>query len=182
MKPENAMNRFKGAGFYPLNRKAIEHCILTTEKKNNQEYTKIDSSTSIASSEVVTLNSPLNDLKKAILQTFSPTPSVNTVSATENSKKKRKRVQSKSGEVLTNKTVLERLVVEERDRKKKFSQANIEKETDNVKVDFKEIKQGSWVEVQYQTKSQSSKFIGQVIEINEFYHRKYLTKSPFGDY
>ncbi|GFY77616.1 hypothetical protein TNIN_235111 [Trichonephila inaurata madagascariensis] len=36
--------------------------------------------------------------------------------------------------------------------------------------------------VEYWSRSQSSKFIGQVIEINEFYHRKYLTKSPLGDY
>ncbi|GFY46864.1 hypothetical protein TNIN_172901 [Trichonephila inaurata madagascariensis] len=36
--------------------------------------------------------------------------------------------------------------------------------------------------VEYWSRSQSSKFTGQVIEINEFYHRKYLTKSPLGDY
>ncbi|GFV67687.1 hypothetical protein TNCV_4623671 [Trichonephila clavipes] len=36
--------------------------------------------------------------------------------------------------------------------------------------------------VEYWSRSQSSKFIGQVIEINEFYHRKYLTKLPLGDY
>ncbi|GFY46356.1 uncharacterized protein TNIN_121451 [Trichonephila inaurata madagascariensis] len=35
---------------------------------------------------------------------------------------------------------------------------------------------------EYWSRSQSSKFIRQVKEINEFYHRKYLTKSPLGDY
>ncbi|GBM86493.1 hypothetical protein AVEN_241135-1 [Araneus ventricosus] len=100
-------------------------------KENNQEYTKTDSSTSIASSEAVSLDSLLKDLKKAILQTLSPTPSVNTVLAIENSKEKRKRVQSKLCEVLTDETVLGRLTVEERDRKKKFSQANIEKDLKN---------------------------------------------------
>ncbi|GFY79556.1 hypothetical protein TNIN_499271 [Trichonephila inaurata madagascariensis] len=36
--------------------------------------------------------------------------------------------------------------------------------------------------VEYCSRSQSSKFIEPVIEFNEFYPRKYLTKSPLGDY
>ncbi|GFV13607.1 uncharacterized protein TNCV_68101 [Trichonephila clavipes] len=77
-----------------------------------------------------------------------------------NLKIKRKRAQSKTGEILTKENVLERLAAEERDLKNKFNQ----------------------IEVEYRSRSQSSKFIGQVIDINEFYHIKYLTKSPLGDY
>ncbi|GFY53980.1 uncharacterized protein TNIN_335011 [Trichonephila inaurata madagascariensis] len=47
---------------------------------------------------------------------------------------------------------------------------------------FKEVKQGSWIEVEYRSRSQSSKFIGQVIDINEFHHIEYPTNSPLGDY
>ncbi|PRD34874.1 UNVERIFIED_CONTAM: hypothetical protein NCL1_13314 [Trichonephila clavipes] len=38
MKPEIAVNGFKGSGLYPLNRKAIQHRILITDMGNNQEH------------------------------------------------------------------------------------------------------------------------------------------------
>ncbi|GFY49531.1 uncharacterized protein TNIN_283351 [Trichonephila inaurata madagascariensis] len=93
----------------------------------------------------------------------------------------KKRAQSKTGEVLTKENVLERLAAEESHLKNKFNQVNIKKDLKNTES-FKEVKQGSWIEVEYQSRSQSSKFIGQVIDIKEFYHLKYLTKSPLGDY
>ncbi|PRD36165.1 UNVERIFIED_CONTAM: hypothetical protein NCL1_09461 [Trichonephila clavipes] len=37
-KPENAVHVFKGSGVYPLNRKAIQHQILITDKGNNPEH------------------------------------------------------------------------------------------------------------------------------------------------
>ncbi|GFY57139.1 uncharacterized protein TNIN_268001 [Trichonephila inaurata madagascariensis] len=92
----------------------------------------------------VSLNSPLKDLKKPIIQTLSPTPSVNTILAIENSKRKRKRVQNKTGEVLTNENVLERLDAEESDHKNKFHQVNIKKDVKD-KESFK-VKLESWVE------------------------------------
>ncbi|GFT56165.1 hypothetical protein TNCV_591331 [Trichonephila clavipes] len=77
---------------------------ISLEKGNNQEHSTTDPSTTIASSEAhtVSLNSPLKDLKRAIIQTLPPTPSANTFLAIENSKRKGKCVQSKTGEVLTN--------------------------------------------------------------------------------
>ena len=60
---------------------------------------------------------------------------------------------------------MEKLGIQESDHKKKFSQANVEKGIKNAE-DFKEIKQGSWIEVKYQSRSQLPKFIGQVIETN----------------
>ncbi|GFY45443.1 hypothetical protein TNIN_234561 [Trichonephila inaurata madagascariensis] len=56
------------------------------------------------------------------MQTLSPTPSVKAILAIETSKRKQKRVQSKTGEVLINENVLERLAAEENDRKNKFHQ------------------------------------------------------------
>ncbi|GFU54727.1 uncharacterized protein TNCV_1037721 [Trichonephila clavipes] len=38
MKLENAVNRFKRSGLLPLNRKAIQHHFLITDKGNNQEH------------------------------------------------------------------------------------------------------------------------------------------------
>ena len=49
-------------------------------------------------------------------------------------------------------------------------------------ADIKEIKQGSCVKVEYKCKSQNSKFIRQVIDIDKFYQVKYLTKSKLGNY
>ncbi|GFY65980.1 hypothetical protein TNIN_233261 [Trichonephila inaurata madagascariensis] len=72
-----------------------------------------------------------------------------------------------------------RLAAEESDRKKKFSQVNIKKDVKNTES-FKEVKQGSRIEVEYRSRSQSSKFIGQMIDINEFCPIKYLIKSSLG--
>ncbi|GFY43641.1 hypothetical protein TNIN_231101 [Trichonephila inaurata madagascariensis] len=55
----------------------------------------------------------LKDLNKPIIQILSPTPYVKTILAIRDSKRKRKRVQSKTDEVLTNENVLERLAAEE---------------------------------------------------------------------
>ncbi|GFY59033.1 hypothetical protein TNIN_448621 [Trichonephila inaurata madagascariensis] len=77
------------------------------------------------------------------MQTLSPTPSVKTILAIENSKRKRKSVQSKTGEVLTNENVLERLAAEESDRKNKFHQVNIKKDVKDT--ESLRVKQGSWV-------------------------------------
>ncbi|GFY29278.1 hypothetical protein TNCV_4724061 [Trichonephila clavipes] len=78
------------------------------------------------------------------MQTLSPTPSVKTMLAIENSKRNRKRVQSKTGEVLTNENVLERLAAEESGRKNQFHQVNIKKDVKDTES-FR-VKQESWVE------------------------------------
>ncbi|GFV15552.1 hypothetical protein TNCV_4835781 [Trichonephila clavipes] len=70
--------------------------------------------------------------------------SVKSILAFEKSKRKRKRVQSKSGEILTNENVLERLTAEESDRKNEFHQVNMKKDVKDTES-FK-VKQGSWVE------------------------------------
>ncbi|GFW41347.1 uncharacterized protein TNCV_1003381 [Trichonephila clavipes] len=38
MKPENAVKGLERSGLYPLNRKAIQHRILITDKRNYQEH------------------------------------------------------------------------------------------------------------------------------------------------
>ncbi|GFY67841.1 uncharacterized protein TNIN_51171 [Trichonephila inaurata madagascariensis] len=121
------------------------------QKKNDSHWTKKAAVRGFekhielfrSSEDSVSLNSPLKDLKKPI-QTLSPTLSVKTILAIENSKRKRKRVQSMTGEVLTNENVLERLAAEESDSKNKFHQVNIKKDVKDTES-FK-VKQGSWVE------------------------------------
>ncbi|GFX97608.1 hypothetical protein TNCV_2841681 [Trichonephila clavipes] len=61
------------------------------------------------------------------------------VVAIENSKRKRKRVQSKTGEVLTNENALERLAAEESDRKNQFHQGNTKKDVKDTE-NFKKAK------------------------------------------
>ncbi|GFX20373.1 hypothetical protein TNCV_3487311 [Trichonephila clavipes] len=71
-------------------------------------------------------------------------PLVKTILAIENSKRKRKRVHNKTGEVLTNENVLESLAAEESDRENKFHQVNIKKDVKDTES-FK-VKQESWEE------------------------------------
>ncbi|GFX21827.1 hypothetical protein TNCV_2311061 [Trichonephila clavipes] len=96
MKLENAMNGLKESGLYALNRMDIQQRILITDNGNNQKHsTRTDSFTTIVSQSphTVSLNSPLRVLKKLIIYKLSSTPSEKTISAVENSKRKRKRVQ-----------------------------------------------------------------------------------------
>ena len=208
IKPQNAVSGFKGTGLYPLNKNAISHRILITEKIDQEQIPGSSTNKESTQESEFSLNSPLKDLKKAILHTLSPPPSANTVLAMANSTRKRKRVQNKCGEVLTTELVLERLAAEESDRKLKSEKLKVlkKKSIDETKINEKEgekkskkksaeilqkekkppemseIKQGSWVEVEYKCKRQNSKFIGQVIDNDEFYHVKYLTKSKIGNY
>ena len=119
IKPQNAVSGFKGTGLYPLNKNAISHRILITEKIDQEQIPGSSTNKESTQESEFSLNSPLKDLKKAILHTHSPPPSANTVLAMANSTRKRKRVQNKCGEVLTTELVLERLAAEESDRKLK---------------------------------------------------------------
>ncbi|GFW63089.1 uncharacterized protein TNCV_4454371 [Trichonephila clavipes] len=126
MKPENAVNGFKGLGLYPLNRKAIQHRIFITDKGNCEGP----------------LGPHFENENK--LESYKNHLSVKTISAIENSKRKRKKLQSKTGEVLTTENVWERLAAEESNRKNKFHQVNIKKDVKDTES-FK-VKQGPWVE------------------------------------
>ena len=114
----------------------------------------------------------------------------------QNSKKNRKRVQSKVGEVLTKETVAQRLLWDEQERQKKKrkgsqkSTLNITSKKQNVKKVSKQVevqaaevytadvKPGTWVAVEYAGKKSTLQFIGQVTEeVEDMYEVKFLTKS-----
>ncbi|XP_054724111.1 jerky protein homolog-like [Uloborus diversus] len=125
----NVIKGFKGSGIYPPNRKALAHkvtissefadtmqsdAISSTDVPSNSQ--NLSSSPSEKFTSKNTISSPYKDLKCAILSAISPKPSDLTTTCMSNLKRKRKRVQAKTGEVLTNKDVLERLKVESEKR------------------------------------------------------------------
>ena len=73
------------------------------------------------------IGSPRGILREAIFSAVAPTPSAETIAALENSKKKRKRVQASSGELLTCDEVVERLRIEEEERVAKKSKSRVSK-------------------------------------------------------
>ena len=80
-------------------------------------------------------------LHEAIVLAIAPTPSVETITAFENSKKKRKRVQASFGEVLACDEVIERLRIEEEKRDAKKSKSRVPKaKSVQVKLFNAEIK------------------------------------------
>lgn len=126
-----------------------------------------------------TITSPLKDLKNAILMTLSPPQSDMTRMAIENSKRKRKRVQAKTGEVLTHETVALHLLKEQEERvnkkmsgkskqkiKRSKKSAVCEQASQNrptVIIQGKPISLRNWVLVKYQGKKAITQYIGQVI-------------------
>lgn len=146
-----------------------------------------------------TVTSPLKDLKNAILMTLSPPQSDMTRMAIENSKRKRKRVQAKTGEVLTHETVALRLLKEQEERVNKKMSGKSKQKTKRAKksavceqasqnrptviIQGKSISLGNWVLVKYQGKKAITQYIGQVIgKDGKFLTIKYLVKSKIGDY
>lgn len=210
IRPENAIKGFKGSGLFPINKSEVEKKILFTGMTASDkslispsEEVRSEPSTSSANnnpegvdkpviSDDSILESPLKDLKRAILNTLSPPISDINKKAVENSKRKRKRIQAKIGEVLTEAAVVQRLEGENEDRiRKKTKKVPKTSESDvnltNTSVrdtnTLKTTSVGSWVLVNYQGKKSCKQFVGQIIEINEdLASVKYLTKSKFGDY
>lgn len=93
LKPEWVVGGFRASGLYPINPTAVVHRIV---EEAPEEKT--------------------NALQKAILDVVSPPRTSETDSAMQNSKAKRRRVQSKHGEVLTEKEALNRLLEEQKHR------------------------------------------------------------------
>ena len=75
-------------------------------------------------------DTPRKLMRKAVIEAVTPSPSEQTKAAMLNSKKKRKRVQARVGEVLTSDDVVERLRKEHVEREEKRSK-NEKKITSN---------------------------------------------------
>ena len=91
------INGFRKAGLWPFNQAAVsvEKCVAEADDIIVETEPGADT--------------PRKALRQAIINAIAPPPSKDTEKALENAKKKRKRVQAKSGEVLTTPTVLQRL-------------------------------------------------------------------------
>lgn len=225
LRPQNAIKSFLGSGLYPINIHEVEKRIVLTEtsgvllssdqeinlNQNSEPSTSVTCNldfkqTDTSSNFNTTIASPLKDLKQAILTTLSPPMSEGNRMARDNSKGKRKRVQAKTGEVLTEEIVALRLQKEqeERDIKKLLLKDQSGKKQKiarkrkiipsqqfplNQFMTAKDIQisqtisVGSWVMVKYEGKKPIKQFIGQVIDQNgDLLSVKYLKKSKIGNY
>ena len=93
LKPEWIVGGFRASGLYPIDRAAVKHRIVEAPQETDA-----------------------NALQKAILDVIAPPRTPETESAIQNSKAKRRRVQAKHGEVLTEKEAVNRLLEEQRHR------------------------------------------------------------------
>ena len=99
--PQHAVNGFRGAGLWPADRSAISRRLVINDSASSGVQGEAD------------VHSPRQQLRLSILKVISP-PEPPTVQ-----NKARKRVQHKSGEILTSEEVLSRLEVEANERNAK---------------------------------------------------------------
>ena len=97
LKPQHAVNGFRGCGLLPVDRSAVQHRVIAE-------------SSEMEDIEVLT---PRKALRQAIINTVSPDADLQVPSKT------RRRVQHKSGEILTEEEVLIRLEEEAKTRQEK---------------------------------------------------------------
>lgn len=210
MSAKNIIKGFKGSGIFPPNRKAIAHKITISSEHAEGLQPAVSVSSNMPSSSQITslsqsqecmsqstISSPFKDLKCAILSAISPKPSDFTSACMNNLKRKRKRVQASTGEVLTNEDVLERLKMESEKRnelkdkkmklmKKKKSSHSVEiigKETAKCMSTKQCVTVGAWVKALYLGKKSSREFIGKIMAVEgNTYEVKYLKKSEIGNF
>ena len=118
------MNGFKATCLYPLNKKAVDHKILLSAEDPPPQAPHGPRSKTRA-------------MQTVILQTLSPPIDPEVQATLANSSRKRTRVQHVSGEVLTRPEVLERLKVEEENRKRKQQQSK--PGTSKVSISMKKV-------------------------------------------
>ena len=106
---------FVGTGLFPVNRKKVVARIFDFE--DNQEPTSASAQTNNAKF------SPRKVLIQVIAKLILPEVSPAMEAARQNQKSKRKRVQAKTGEILTESSTAERLQQEEDSRKQKATKA-----------------------------------------------------------
>lgn len=100
LRPEHVIGGFRGSGLYPVDPERLDSRIVSSAT---------DSGTGNQSS-------PGKKIADAVIRIISPQASPLTVEALANSSRGRKRVQAKSGEVLTHPEAVERLRKEHEDR------------------------------------------------------------------
>ena len=105
LNPAHVMAGFRGSGLYPICPEKVKPRVVETA--------------SPSSSPDAEPPSPARAIADAVLGVLSPPPSAAAQSAMTNSKRSRRRVQAKQGEVLTSPEVLKRLQEEKRRREEK---------------------------------------------------------------
>ena len=131
LKPSNAVAGFTGSGIHPVDREKVKKRVIHTTVEETDEDAP---------------DTPRKLLRKPIIAAVTPSPSEETQSAMENSKRKRKRVQAKVGEVLISADVIERCRKEGEERSKKKSKKDKTQTSNNAS--FHEIKQKVIIRIQ----------------------------------
>jgi hypothetical protein len=104
LKAKNANAGFRGSGLYPVDREKPMKKVTNIQESDVEANTTTEEET------------PRKRLTNAFLKSISPEVSEPVALALQNNKKKRKRVQGKTGEVLTRQEVLDRLQQEQTER------------------------------------------------------------------
>jgi hypothetical protein len=112
MKESHVIGGFRGSGLWPLNRDAVRAEKILDGGVDEQQPTTSQS----GEEEPAT---PRKLLRNAIVQAIVPPLSAENEKCVSNQKKRRKRVQAKHGEIMTSAEAVERLRLEEIDRKEK---------------------------------------------------------------
>jgi hypothetical protein len=105
---ENAKNGFRGAGIFPLDASKVSSKVIPSISFDIEKAVHSSRSSSPTTSH----------LKKAVINVLSPITSEQVASAIKNSKSRRKRVQAREGEILTEPEALARLLKEAPSAKK----------------------------------------------------------------
>jgi hypothetical protein len=102
---EHLHGGFRGAGLYPLRKDVVMKKVINSDVDDNGVV-----------NSPIGLSTPHRHLKDAILNALAPPMREATKAAINQSNRKRRRVQSRGGEILTEKEVMSRLQEEERHR------------------------------------------------------------------
>lgn len=118
LNPMNVVGGFRGAGLYPVDPERLTSRIVSSVSESGTGH----------------LASPGKKIANAVIHVLSPQASTETKEALANSSRSRKRVQAKSGEVLTHPEVVERLKNEHEERCSKLSKKR--KTNSTIKCDI----------------------------------------------
>ena len=118
LNPVHAISGFHNAGIVPLDKQKMKQRVTSvSEVSGDNDIEDVPSTKRLPEDEEIM--TPNTAMREAVKSVIAPKPSKATIEILKNKKARRKRVQSKTGEVLTTEEVKKRLRLEEIERKVK---------------------------------------------------------------